>query len=103
MEARTGFEPVNNGFADRPLNHLGTAPSAGRVCRETVSLSIDAYPSLFFTQLLRCSVPYRMMVEDVLFSVNGETRWRALADTRWHRKSLAACILRSPGPQSHLR
>ena len=53
MEARTGFEPVNNGFADRPLNHLGTAPSAGRVCREMVSLSIEAYPSVFFTQVLR--------------------------------------------------
>ena len=26
MEAPSGFEPENNGFADRPLGHLGTAP-----------------------------------------------------------------------------
>lgn len=26
LEAWTGFEPVNNGFADRSLNHLGTTP-----------------------------------------------------------------------------
>ncbi len=26
LEAPGGFEPPNNGFADRPLNHLGTTP-----------------------------------------------------------------------------
>jgi hypothetical protein len=26
MEAPSGFEPENNGFADRPLSHLGMAP-----------------------------------------------------------------------------
>ncbi len=27
-KAATGFEPVNGGFADRSLNHLGTPPQA---------------------------------------------------------------------------
>ena len=26
MEATTGFEPVDDGFANRSLNHLGTSP-----------------------------------------------------------------------------
>ena len=26
MEAQTGIEPANNGFADRPLSRLGTEP-----------------------------------------------------------------------------
>lgn len=30
-EAQTGFEPVNSGFAIRPLSHLGTAPSPRKV------------------------------------------------------------------------
>lgn len=29
MEAQTGFEPVDDGFADRSLSHLGTAPLRG--------------------------------------------------------------------------
>lgn len=30
LEAPTGFEPVNGGFADRSLSHLGTVPIARR-------------------------------------------------------------------------
>jgi uncharacterized protein len=26
-KARIGLEPMNNGFANRPLNHLGIAPT----------------------------------------------------------------------------
>ena len=26
LEATTGLEPVNTGFANPPLNHLGTSP-----------------------------------------------------------------------------
>jgi hypothetical protein len=27
LEAAAGLEPANNGFANRPLSHLGTRPS----------------------------------------------------------------------------
>jgi hypothetical protein len=29
LEATSGFEPLNRGFADLPLNHLGTSPRVG--------------------------------------------------------------------------
>ena len=29
VEVRVGVEPTHDGFADRPLNHLGTAPKIG--------------------------------------------------------------------------
>ena len=45
MEATTGFEPVHSGFADRPLNHLGTAPKfKGQTHRATTSLARPPKP-----------------------------------------------------------
>lgn len=44
MEARTGFEPVHNDFADRPLSHLGTAPSC--VALSTRSHVVKPVPKL---------------------------------------------------------
>ena len=38
MEARTGFEPVNNGLQTVPLSHLGTAPPAAKLAGTPVCL-----------------------------------------------------------------
>ncbi len=35
LEAATGFEPVNNGFADRCLSHLAMPPLFKKMERET--------------------------------------------------------------------
>jgi hypothetical protein len=44
MEAAGGFEPPNNGFADRRLNHLATPPFQGLTMRRTHA----SYPMCHF-------------------------------------------------------
>ena len=41
LEAPSGFEPLNDGFADRSLNHLGTAPRGRQILPVGMS---DAMP-----------------------------------------------------------
>jgi hypothetical protein len=38
IEAPTGFEPVNGGFADLSLSHLGTAPFALQTYKKAAPL-----------------------------------------------------------------
>ncbi len=40
MEAPTGFEPVNNGFANHCLNHLATAPGFYFNANESIILFV---------------------------------------------------------------
>lgn len=43
LEATIGFEPMHRGFADPPLNHLGTSPrgSGGREATEGSWLALE--------------------------------------------------------------
>ncbi len=41
LEARTGFEPVHDDFADRSLSHLGTAPLTFSYAVQVEAVSSD--------------------------------------------------------------
>ena len=62
-KAATGFEPVNGGFADRSLNHLGTPP------QDILSIPINVRADtmiqvtyLSWPQIAICPVAYRLPV-----------------------------------------
>ena len=60
-KAATGFEPVNGGFADRSLNHLGTPPQD--VLSIAISVRADTtiqVTYLSWPQIAICPVAYRL-------------------------------------------
>ena len=52
MEAAGGFEPLNRGFADLSLNHLGTPPLIGQTWHETAGTTRLARPLRGFNYAL---------------------------------------------------
>lgn len=46
VEATSGFEPLNRGFADLPLNHLGTSPRRAGQGNRPIDASGRSGPTL---------------------------------------------------------
>ena len=62
-KAATGFEPVNGGFADRSLNHLGTPPQD--ILGTPINVRADTMIQvtyLSWPQIAICPVAYRLPV-----------------------------------------
>ena len=57
LEAPSGFEPLNDGFADRSLNHLGTAPMEAEYTRFGVKIEARIGPTKKQKGQSQCDCP----------------------------------------------